>query len=123
MLYRKMIAEKLNELSREGRIDVYRAARDPNYNQCGNEFFITAGAPANYRSLPCIFEVDATKKGGPFTDPSSGMGYPNYSFLLPGSAWMDGLVDSMRSWILEMRRNSLVELRCASPSQHWLRSP
>lgn len=64
-------------------IDVTRAGLDPNYNQCGHTYNIVAGAPANFHAQPCIFEVDAVKKLGPFTDPSTMLGYPNYSFLLP----------------------------------------
>lgn len=111
MKYRAVISQKLNEMityygrDNAGQIDVVRAAQDPNYDQCIDEFNIVAGAPANYHSSPCIYEVDATKRLGPFTDPASGLGYPNYSFLLPGNLWMPGLYDTMRTWLHTIRRD------------------
>ena len=80
-------------------IDVGRAAVDPDYNQCGDTYNIVAGAPANYHPEPCIFEVDAVKKMGPFTDPHSRLGYPNYSFLIPGETWLPGLMDRASAWL------------------------
>ena len=110
MKYRAVISRKLNEITQiHGKgdvelINVTRAAEDPNYNQCTDDYNIVAGAPANYHSTPCIFEVDATKRHGPFTDPTSGLGYPNYSFLLPGTLWMPGLYQTMRAWLLTVRQ-------------------
>lgn len=111
MKYRALISQKLNEMAKHygrdhaGRIDVVRAAEDPDYDQCIDEFDIVAGAPANYHSSPCIFEVDATKRLGPFTDPASGLGYPNFSFLLPGNMWMPGLYGIMREWLHTVRQD------------------
>ena len=105
--FRGEIAKRLNELTREitGRppispINESRAEADPDFNQCTDSFGVVAGAPANYHSEPCIFEVDAVKERGPFTDPATGLGYPNYSFLLPGAAWLPGLYASLRDWLI-----------------------
>ena len=112
MQLRAIISERLNELTEEIKghpaddpIDVGQALSDVDYNQCGNSYGIVAGAPANYHQEPCIFEVDAVKKGGPFTDPETMLGYPNYSFLIPGGFWMPGLLDKLRSFLLELRAN------------------
>jgi hypothetical protein len=79
MIMRRDLAEQLNLLTRQIKgsdaldpIDLDRALKDPDYNQCGDSYNIVAGAPANYHTEPCIFEVDAVKKGGPFTDPATG---------------------------------------------------
>ncbi|KAL1511838.1 hypothetical protein AB1Y20_005123 [Prymnesium parvum] len=111
MALRGLIATKLNSLSEViaghvvDPIDAARAARDPDYNQCGDGYSIVAGAPANYHSEPCIFEVDAVQKLGPFTDPVTRKGYPNYSFLLPGQVWMPGLLGILREWLDGLRRS------------------
>ena len=62
-----------------------------------------AGAPANYHPEPCIFEVDAVKKMGPFTDPVTKEGYPNYSFLIPGDVWLPGLLDRVHAWLGQVK--------------------
>eukprot|EP00427_Karlodinium_veneficum_P007519 CAMPEP_0169093762 /NCGR_PEP_ID=MMETSP1015-20121227/17607_1 /TAXON_ID=342587 /ORGANISM="Karlodinium micrum, Strain CCMP2283" /LENGTH=201 /DNA_ID=CAMNT_0009154419 /DNA_START=136 /DNA_END=738 /DNA_ORIENTATION=+ len=80
-------------------INVERARWDLDYNQCGDAYNIVAGAPANFHDEPCIFEVDAVKKGGPFTNPESKKGYPNYSFFIPGHFWMPGLYQMLKAWI------------------------
>eukprot|EP00966_Prymnesium_polylepis_P234850 5432042-Prymnesium_polylepis.1 len=106
MELRRELAARLNEWAENiagaplpNPIDVERAARDPNYNQCIDDFNIVAGAPVNFHAEPCIFEVDAVKKLGPFTDPKSGLGYPNYSFFIPGAVWMPGLMRVVNSWL------------------------
>ena len=83
-------------------ISAERAAADASYNQCGDTYRIVAGAPANYHPEPCIFEVDAYKRPGPFTDPATRLGYPNYSFLLPGATWMPGLLALLEAWLLAL---------------------
>ena len=80
-------------------IDSEAAQSDPAYNQCEHSYHIVAGAPANYHSEPCAFEVDATKELGPFTDPATGLGYPNYSFFIPGDVWVPGLLNAVRLWL------------------------
>ena len=80
-------------------IDAERAFSDPDYNQCGDVYNIVAGAPANFHDQPCIFEVDAVKKGGPFTDPLTGDGYPKYSFFIPGEIWLPGLLTMLKRWL------------------------
>ena len=109
MAYRGMLASQLNALTLaltgqppRDPIDADRAAQDPTYNQCAS-YQIVAGAPANYHPEPCAFEVDTVKRGGPFTDPESGLGYPNWSFLLPGAAWIPGLVSGLERWLAEQR--------------------
>mmetsp|Transcript_90015 Transcript_90015/g.141046 ORF Transcript_90015/g.141046 Transcript_90015/m.141046 type:complete len:312 (+) Transcript_90015:77-1012(+) len=106
MLLRQEIAEQLNRftLRIKGKppvdpINVERARWDLDYNQCGDAYNIVAGAPANFHDEPCIFEVDAVKKGGPFTNPESKKGYPNYSFFIPGHFWMPGLYQMLKAWI------------------------
>lgn len=93
MRMRRDLAEQLNLLNRliKGSnpldpIDPDRALNDPDYNQCGNSYNIVAGAPANYHTEPCIFEVDAVKKGGPFTDPSTGSLQPPSCINAPPSS-------------------------------------
>ena len=106
MRFRSILAEKLNSMfGGKPRMDVKRAAADIDYNQCGDEFGIVAGAPVNYHSLPCIFEVDDSKRLGPFTNPSTGGGYPNYSFLLPGDSWYPGIVSAIKAWLVEYRQS------------------
>jgi hypothetical protein len=90
MRMRRDLAEQLNLLNRliKGSnpldpIDLDRALNDPDYNQCGSSYNIVAGAPANYHTEPCIFEVDAVKKGGPFTDPSTGSLQPPELHQMP----------------------------------------
>lgn len=110
MELRAKLANELNVaaqriLSKQGRwklkdpIDVQKAGNEPDYNRCGNSYNIVAGAPANYHDEPCIFEVDAVKKGGPFTDPATGGGYPNYSFFIPSDNWLEGLLDAAITWL------------------------
>jgi len=47
--------------------------------------------------------VDAVKRLGPFTDPRTGLGYPNWSFFLPGHVWMPTLVDQLTNWLRTLR--------------------
>lgn len=110
MALRGELAAHLNILTQEilGRpprtpIDVARAAEEPEYDQCERLFSIGAGQPANYHTEPCIFSVDDDKKPGPFTDPSSGLGYPNWSFLLPGHTWMPKLLDKLSLWLEQVK--------------------
>jgi hypothetical protein len=89
-------------------IDTVRAAQDPSYNQCGDRYHIAAGAPANYHTEPCIFESDLVKERGPFTDPATGLGYPNYSFFLPGITWLPDLLVRLRTWLRHLA-NAYIE--------------
>ena len=109
MQYRGLLAAQLNNLTHalSGRpprdpIDAVRAASDTEYSQCASHS-IVAGAPANYHPEPCIFEVDTVKVGGPFTDPTSGLGYPNWSFLLPGHTWVPQLLQHVDAWLRAQR--------------------
>merc|ERR1712159_623846 len=106
MTLRSELAHQLNKLTSQitgepqrDPIDVERAGVDPSYNQCGSTYHIVAGAPANFHNEPCIFEVDDVKKGGPFTDPKTGGGYPNFSFFIPSEFWLPGLLASVRQWL------------------------
>lgn len=105
MAFRRDMSQQLNLLTKQvtGRtkdpIDLDRAQRDSDYNQCGDIYKIEAGVPANFHDEPCIFEVDAVKKGGPFTDPETKEGYPNYSFFIPGAFWVPGLLAMMKEWV------------------------
>jgi len=84
-------------------IDVGRALRDPGYSQCIDVYHIVAGAPANYHDAPCIYEVDMHKELGPFTNPATGLGYPNYSFFIPSDIWTPGLLKGLISWLQALR--------------------
>ena len=84
-------------------IDEARALRDPAYDECIDTFGLVAGAPAKYHPSPCIYEVDAVKEMGPFTNPATGLGYPNWSFLIPSDFWAPGLRDRTVAWF-ERRR-------------------
>lgn len=107
MALRQELAEQLNKLSAQIRgramkdpIDAQRAGSDPSYNQCGDVYNIVAGAPANYHDEPCAFEVDAvTEVRGPFANPDTRQGYPNYSFFVPGDFWLPGLLARVKSWL------------------------
>merc|ERR1712110_547269 len=106
MLLRQNIAQQLNLFTKRitgqpplDPIDTEKALQDPEYNQCGDVYNIVSGAPANFHDRPCIFDVDAVKKGGPFTDPQTGDGFPNYSFFLPGEVWLPGLVPMLKKWL------------------------
>jgi hypothetical protein len=108
MEFRRDIAEHLNLLGRQiapqsrlGQINTTRALIDPGYDQCSDEYDIVAGAPASYLAVPCIFEVDTVKTGGPFTDPRTGRGYPNFSFLIPGETWLPRMLLLLREWIVD----------------------
>ena len=105
MRLRGALAEFLNEETARitGRppddpIDATRARRDPRYSPCIDTYQLVAGAPANYHDEPCIYEVDAVKELGPFTDPGTGLGYPNWSFLIPSDFWTPGLKNRTVSW-------------------------
>ena len=110
---RSQIAAQLNVLANDilklrnqtlrDPIDSLRAGSDPAYNQCGDDYNIVAGAPANFHAEPCVFEVDAVKKQGPFTDPLTGDGYPNYSFLIPSQTWLPGLLERVQRWLTSKR--------------------
>lgn len=106
MEYRRDIAQKLNHLTEkitgtppQDPIDVFQALGDPNYDQCIMTYNIVAGAPGNFHREPCIYEVDAVKEGGPFANPSTSLGYPNYSFFLPGEYWLPGLLPKFLDWL------------------------
>jgi aromatic ring-cleaving dioxygenase len=113
MTLRAEVSEKLNTFAAKvlsqlnktlsDPIDVAKAARDPTYNHCGDAYRIVAGAPANFHAEPCIFEVDAVKEGGPFTDPLTGDGYPNYSFFIPSEYWLPGLLPMVHEWLDQNR--------------------
>lgn len=80
--------------------DPLRALQDPAYNVCGLNYSMPAGDPASYLDEPCIYEVDLyLENGGPWIDPVSKLGYPNWSFFLPGDHWMPGLLPRVRAWI------------------------
>lgn len=88
----------------ENPINEKRAARDPAYDTCNNLFFIEAGAPGNFHNEPCIYEADLTKidnPADPWSDPVTGLGYPNWSFFIPGNYWLPGLLDRLKGWIIE----------------------
>ena len=110
MAYRGLMAARLNALSTRitghpprAPIDAHRAGADPAYSACEDDYHIVAGAPANYHREACIFEVDAVKRRGPFTDPKTGLGYPNWSFFLPGSVWMPNMVEELITWLRAVR--------------------
>ena len=84
-------------------MDADRAQSDAKYCQCIDVYHLEAGAPANYHDEPCIYEVDAVKELGPFTDPESDLGYPNYSFFIPSDFWLPGLKDSLIDWLQRLR--------------------
>jgi hypothetical protein len=111
MQFRRDLSEQLNLITKRitgqlprDPIDLEMAQSDPSYNQCEDTYNIVAGAPANFHSEPCIFEVDAVKEQGPFTDPDTLKGYPNYSFFIPGDFWLPGLLHMLREWLLSTRR-------------------
>ena len=106
-----MIATELNSLMHQltghpptDPIDVVRAEQDPSYDQCIDSYNIVAGAPANFHRAPRIYEVDAVKVGGPFTDPNTLLGYPNYSFFIPGEYWMPGVLQKMQQLMLWLQQ-------------------
>lgn len=110
MFFRRDISEFLNFLTLnitgkapKDPIDAALAAIDPDYSQCTDTYNIAAGAPANFHDQPCIYEVDAVKEPGPFTDPATGLGYPNYSFFLPGEYWMPGLLPMLKDWLVQIK--------------------
>lgn len=80
-------------------IDAARARTDVAYDRCETTYHIAAGAPANFVREPCIYEVDAVKRPGPFTDPDSDLGYPNWSFFVPSDFWLPGLRASLIAWL------------------------
>merc|ERR1712224_31050 len=84
-------------------INVTRAKMDPTYDQCIDIYNIAAGAPANFHNEPCIYEVDMVKERGPFTDPATGGGYPNFSFFIPGETWLPGLLQMVMDWLEKNR--------------------
>ena len=100
MQLRGALASALNDFAGPGAdtINVTRAAADPTYRQCLTDYQIAAGAPANFHARPCIYEVDE-EGGGPFVEPRTGEPYPNYSFFLPGPAWMPGLYARVKGWL------------------------
>eukprot|EP00948_MAST-09A_sp_MAST-9A-sp1_P003548 g3548.t1 len=106
MRFRAKIAEKLNALTEEilghpaeNPINITRARKEVDYNQCYDLHKLVAGAPGAYLSRFCIFEVDTTKRLGPFTNPKNEEGYPNYSFFIPGNTWLKDAYAKVRAWI------------------------
>ena len=91
-----------NKLLRDP-INISQARSNRTYDRCEHIYNIAAGAPANFQSEPCIYEEDSVKELGPFTDPQSGGGYPNYSFFLPGDAWLPGLLVMLTEWLQKNR--------------------
>lgn len=80
--------------------DAARASTDLSYSRCTSLYKIAAGAPANFIDEPCIYEVDPYKEdGGPFSDPVSDLGYPNWSFFIPSDFWLPGLKASVVAWL------------------------
>ena len=81
-------------------LDETRAGIDPNYDQCYRRFHIAPGAPANYHATPCAYAVDPLSyPNGPFTDPRTRRGYPNFAFFLPGDVWLPQLVPLLLAWL------------------------
>ncbi len=87
-------------------IDPVTAVADPNYDMCHNTYFIRAGVPANFHTEPCIYEVDAVLGAGfdPWVDPDTGLGYPNYSFFIPGSFWLPGFLPVLIEWVRKKQK-------------------
>ena len=108
MALRRAMAQQLNVMAANlttrplllDSIDVQRAFDDPAYENCIGTYNIIAGAPANFMPTPCIYECDGTKVNGPFTNPNSGLGYPNFSFFIPGKTWAPGLLEQFKAWVM-----------------------
>eukprot|EP00929_Paragymnodinium_shiwhaense_P088983 TRINITY_DN49259_c0_g1_i1.p1 TRINITY_DN49259_c0_g1~~TRINITY_DN49259_c0_g1_i1.p1 ORF type:complete len:315 (+),score=20.52 TRINITY_DN49259_c0_g1_i1:71-1015(+) len=110
MRFRQEIATFLNEEAQRIKgapmkdpMDSLRALSDADYSQCIDSYHIEAGAPGAYHNEPCIYEVDMVKEMGPFTDPVSKLGYPNYSFFIPSDWWLAGLKDRLVGWLKQLR--------------------